>query len=378
MNQQTQSANWLDRRRDQGRHALQRMGQKLEKQMMAAQWRSAGADLLSFAFEPLWNAHQCPARIEQVEQQETATSVWLRPAQRWNWPKAGQFVTVTAEHNGEKLSRCYSISALDREQDLIRLTICKVAEGHFSSNVAPAFKAGDVLQLSQAGGNFVSPADAAPLYLCAAGSGVTPMLPLAEVALTQGKAVRLMVLSSGVTPLLWSDWLRLQRRFPSLLTCEHWDTAQRGRPQASDLEKRFEMLPSDAHVYTCGPEGFRELIQRAAIAAEIPAPRMHVESFYSQVSAPLTLSDSDSVVAQVSLGDGRQIAVREGETILQAAKNAGVAMQHCCGQGVCRSCETRKVSGVVQNLQTGLKQLREGEWILPCISLPLGNVELAV
>lgn len=378
MNQQIRSANWLDRRRDQGRHALQRMGQKIEHQMMAAQWRSAGADMLSFALEPLWKKHQCPARVEQVDLHDAATSVWLRPAQRWVWPSAGQFVTVTAEHNGEKLSRCYSISALDREQDRVRLTICKVTDGRFSSTVAPSFKAGDILQLSQAGGDFVLPAVPAPLYLCAAGSGITPMLPLAEATLAQGQAVRLMVLSAAESPLLWADWLALQRQYPRLLTCEHWDTAQRGRPQARDLAKRFAALANDAHVYTCGPEGFRELIQRAAIDAKIPASRLHVESFYSEVSAPLTLVEGEDVVAQVDLGDGRQIAVREGETILQAARNAGVAMQHCCGQGVCRSCETRKVSGVVQNLQTGLKQLREGEWILPCISLPLGNVELAV
>jgi ferredoxin len=181
----------------------------------------------------------------------------------------------------------------------------------------------------------------------------------------------------GQQPLLWSEWRALQQRYPNLLRCELWNTNQQGRPTALDLEKRLQTLSPSVEVFVCGNHGYREVVEKACWAQQLPAAQLHMESFYQLVTAP-QLAPETQVVAKVKLNDGRQIPVQQGQTILQAAKAAGVTMQHCCGQGVCRSCETRKVSGVVENIQTGLKQLRDGEWILPCISAPVGNVELAI
>ncbi|MDD9892495.1 MAG: iron-sulfur cluster-binding domain-containing protein [Gammaproteobacteria bacterium] len=370
MNKQT---SWLDKRRGQVKH----WGQALEQRMMAAQWRSASVDMLSFAFEPLWGAKQIPARVDAVEAEEGATHIWLRPSLRWAWPKPGQFVSVSAQHDGEVVTRCYSLSALDAANDRIRLTVCSVNDGLFSNNIAPQLAVGTVLKLSPATGDFVAPKHAAPLWLCAAGSGITPMLPLAEAALAQGQAVRLLAVQREAQPVLWQEWLALQQRYPQLLRCELWCSAEQGRPQIQDFSDRLNALPNNVEVFVCGNSGFRDSLQQAVQNAGLPMAQLHMESFYQTNTAPAVM-DSADVVAKVSLSDGREIPVREGETILQAAKSAGVAMTHCCGQGVCRSCETRKVSGVVENLQTGLKQLRDGEWILPCVSLPMGNVELAV
>lgn len=63
MNKQT---SWLDKRRGQVKNQVKHWGQALEQKMMAAQWRSASVDMLSFAFEPLWGVKQIPARVDAV------------------------------------------------------------------------------------------------------------------------------------------------------------------------------------------------------------------------------------------------------------------------------------------------------------------------
>lgn len=368
---------WLDKRSEPIKQKCREWGQAFEQKMMASQWHSAAADLASFAFEPLWGNKEMPARIEAIEKEPQVTHLWLRPAQRWAWPRAGQFVTVTVEYQAELTSRCYSISGTDLKKDLVRLSICKVENGMFSTQIAPQLAAGDVIKISAASGDFVLPKAATPLWLCAAGSGITPMLPLAQAALEAGQPVQLFALQREDKPILWQQWLTLQQRYPSLLRCELWNSRQQGRPSETDLSERLKGMPAAVQVFVCGNEGFRNVVQQAAESAALPMAQLRMESFYQTVTAP-RLTDSSEIVAKVNLSDGRAIPVREGETILQAAQAAGVAMQHCCGRGVCRSCETRKISGVVENIQTGLKQLRDGEWILPCVSLPTGTVELAV
>jgi len=42
---------------------------------------------------------------------------------------------------------------------------------------------------------------------------------------------------------------------------------------------------------------------------------------------------------------GTQFTVADGETILEAAENAGIILSYSCRSGTCRSCMTRVLSG---------------------------------
>lgn len=361
------------------RKRLAQYGHRLEPKLMGMQWRSKTIDFLSFLLEPLWAAQAVPARVLAVDAEANATHLWLRPAMRWSWPTAGQFISVTFEHAGELVQRCYSVSGFDQAQDRFRITICTVPGGLVSEQVVPNLKVGDVLRISAAAGDFVLPKQPAAVWLWGAGSGITPMLPLAEQALANGQAVNVLYLCRGQDQApLSAEWLALGERYSQHLTLQYWNTATAGRPSEATLAKRITHFASDAHGYICGPQGFIQSARSAALAAGLPEKQLHIESFENEVAPPQSELEAREVVAKVNLSDGREIAVRAGQTILQAAQAAGVMMPSCCGQGVCRSCETRKISGVVENIQTGLKQLREGEWILPCVSTPLGDVELAV
>lgn len=46
---------------------------------------------------------------------------------------------------------------------------------------------------------------------------------------------------------------------------------------------------------------------------------------------------------------GVEFSVAEGETILEAADNAGIVLSYSCRSGTCRSCITRVLSGVAEH-----------------------------
>ena len=51
----------------------------------------------------------------------------------------------------------------------------------------------------------------------------------------------------------------------------------------------------------------------------------------------------------VMLGDGQYFDVAEGETVLQAALDAGIDLPYSCRSGTCRTCISRVVSGSIEH-----------------------------
>ena len=68
----------------------------------------------------------------------------------------------------------------------------------------------------------------------------------------------------------------------------------------------------------------------------------------------------------------------ETDTILLAARNAGIAIPHGCNMGVCGTCRVKKLSGNVHMVHNGGisdEEIEEG-YILACCSNPREKVVL--
>ena len=75
-------------------------------------------------------------------------------------------------------------------------------------------------------------------------------------------------------------------------------------------------------------------------------------------------------------GAGCMVQCPKGMTILEAAREAGIAHPSSCAEGVCGTCKATKVSGEVEmDHQGGIRprEVREGK-ILPCCSVPVSDV----
>ena len=75
----------------------------------------------------------------------------------------------------------------------------------------------------------------------------------------------------------------------------------------------------------------------------------------------------------------RRLPVAPGQTLLEAARTAGVALRSSCRNGTCRECIARLVEGRVHYRieWPGLSAEEKAEgWVLPCVALPEGDVVL--
>ena len=97
---------------------------------------------------------------------------------------AGQYITIKHHLNGGEVRRAYSISSVPTAHD-ITIGIKKVEGGTFSVFANSGIKAGDVLEVSPPEGRFtfVPKNKAQHIAAFAAGSGITPIMSIAQTVL---------------------------------------------------------------------------------------------------------------------------------------------------------------------------------------------------
>ena len=78
------------------------------------------------------------------------------------------------------------------------------------------------------------------------------------------------------------------------------------------------------------------------------------------------------------LGWAATISENTGMPLLEQAEDAGLLPDHGCRMGICNTCSCRKRCGTVRNLLTGETSATENELIRICVSVPVGDVEIAL
>ena len=71
------------------------------------------------------------------------------------------------------------------------------------------------------------------------------------------------------------------------------------------------------------------------------------------------------------------VRVAPGQSLVEAARAAGVRLRSSCRNGACRACLCRLVSGAVDYrvVWPGItSEERLDGWILPCVAVPQGDV----
>jgi ferredoxin len=90
-------------------------------------------------------------------------------------------------------------------------------------------------------------------------------------------------------------------------------------------------------------------------------------------------ADAQRAFAMVIEPGGHFVAVREGESLLEAALRAGLSLPRSCRNGTCRACLCRLVDGAVAYRVDwpGLTKEEQAQGsILPCVALPCSDVTI--
>ena len=329
---------------------------------------------------PLWVRDSQRARVEAVTAETAdAATITLQPGPRWAGHKAGQFARIAVNVDGVRHQRTYSISsAPERADGRITLTVKAIDEGRVSNHLVHAIKAGTVIELGEAGGEFVWPADTSKgLLLIAAGSGITPIMSQLRSAAARNAMPVTTLLYYSPTPdetIFGQELKAMTAAHPSLTvhfvhTRVASDAALRGHFASAHLNAACPDWASRATL-ACGPAAMLEAVE-TLWARSGKAAQLTTERFLAKL-AP---------VAEGACGGTLSFATSGGEcssdgktSMLETAEAAGLAPAHGCRMGICHGCTVKLKSGQVRDLRDGRVFGEEDDLIQICVCAPAGDV----
>ena len=314
-------------------------------------------------------------------------------------PLPGQFVAVRLRPapDAPALLRCYSLSG-ELSTERYRVSVKREPHGAAGAYIDEKLNVGDVIGISAARGSFTLVPGDAPVVLLSAGIGATPVLAMLHALATEGASreawwihgarsrsehpfaeeVRnlLHTLAHGRSHLLYSA--------PDPGDRPGVDFDARGRVNMDVL--RELKVPRHGDFYICGPHSFMHDLTAGLAAWGVAQSRIHVEIFGAGPSLTPGVAAMPQRAPHVpsgSVGTGPGVSfarsglhVRWGtpfESLLELAEACDVPVRWSCRTGVCHTCETGLVSGIVGYNPNPVDAPRDGN-ILICCSKPAGDV----
>lgn len=202
------------------------------------------------------------------------------------WP--GQYVTVGNPHANVP-ARAYSISNAPRPDGELVLQVARADGGVTSQWIHDRLQVGETVKLSGAYGTFIGdPSVDTPVLCLAAGTGLAPILALAEAALRRGfrKPVTL-VFSARTRQAVYSQglmaWWRTKHRnfdYKITLTREQAEGHLAGRMDVA-LPQLFPDL-SKHTIFVAGSPEFVASCVATALQLGVKKELIHTEGFFAQ------------------------------------------------------------------------------------------------
>lgn len=207
-----------------------------------------------------------------------------------------------------------------------------------SVHVHERLRVGTQVTVGPVRNHFALHAGPEPAVLIAGGIGITPLVGMAEALAASG---RRWVLHYAVRERAQAAFLERLQALGGTRVRLHVDAEHGGKPL--DVAGLVRGADADAELYACGPAPMLQVFEEAA---RTHAPgRWHLERF-GPVAAPASQAEAPAEGYTVTLArSARVLHVAPGRTLLQALREAGVAVTTSCEQGICGSCETRVLAG---------------------------------
>lgn len=303
----------------------------------------------------------------------------------------GQFLTFRIDGpDGVAVDRSYSICT-PPGPDGLRVLVKHIAGGVFGARAHTTMAVGDRLLALPPQGRFTVPLDPhhAKAYLAvAAGSGISPVMAVMRAILDTepNSRVALIYGNRDSTSVIFRDALcDLKDTYLSRLEVIHVFSREPREPdllngritpsKLAELSKQLVPVTEFDEVFVCGPEPMTLTLREALLDLGVPAEHVHLELFGSHVAPPATpvATVAGRVGLEIALGGARRrIDAGYDETVLGAARRAGLDVPFSCTGGVCATCRARVVDGnVTMAVNYSLQPWEiEAGFVLTCQSTP--------
>lgn len=310
----------------------------------------------------------------------------------------GQFLTLELPLPGEPLQRTYTISSSPSRPLSITITAKAQPDSIGSRWLLENLKPGMRLKAYGPGGVFSHLNHPADKYLfLSAGSGITPMMSMTTYMFDFGDEPDVVFVNCARRPseIIFRERLeQMARRLPGIDLKWVVESPDPYQPwtgfQGTINQLMLGLMAPDyleREVFCCGPAPFMQAVREALQGLGFDMSRYHQESFQAPVLREEDLPKledpfpEEGALAEVSFASsGKSIRVGQAETLLAAARNAGLNIPSGCTFGICGTCKVKKLSGEVHMVHNGgisEEDIKAG-YILACCSHPLGPVTLDV
>jgi stearoyl-CoA 9-desaturase NADPH oxidoreductase len=326
-----------------------------------------GVDRYTELVEPTWTSGDARAKVIAVRRQTPrSVTLTLEPNRAFTGFRAGQHINLTVEIDGRRRTRPYS-PASSEGSPYIELTVGHHDGGLVSTYLYEQARPGMIVGLDSVGGDFTLPSvRPRRILFVSGGSGITPVMSMLRTMRAEGSDREIAFIHYARNPqeACYRDELAAM---PGVNVLHGYTRS----PQAGELDGYFDAdhlaaaMPSPDAVYVCGPP------------ALVEAVRAHCDNVSSESFVPPVFT-AESTGGMVSFADSGVSATDDGRPLLEQAEAAGLNPESGCRMGICHSCTRRKTRGVVRNLITGSVSSAEEEDVQICVSVPVGDVDLAL
>ena len=296
---------------------------------------------------------------------------------------SGQFLTFEIPWESFRVHRCYSLSSAPGIDPRPVVTVKRIDQGRVSNWFNDRLAKGDHIAVKPPEGLFVLRAreEDRPIVMFGGGSGVTPILSIIKTALSSTRRrIKLVYANRDRDSIIFRDVLESWRaRFPERLEIVHHLDAEKGFMHAASAKDHFAGLES-ADFYICGPGPFMDVVESALEERQVGRGHVFIERFVSPtdpdrvqaaaVAAPASAAGAPSTFVCTLEGERHELPVKPGETLLAAARRAGLEPSFSCEEGYCGCCMARLKSGKVAMRTHDALTAKDlaNHWVLACQS----------
>jgi 3-ketosteroid 9alpha-monooxygenase subunit B len=287
---------------------------------------------------------------------------------------AGQFCTFRATIGGEPIVRCYSMSSAPQTGDPFTVTVKRVPGGRMSNWMNDTLAPGDTIDVLPPTGLFVLRAAETPIVAFAGGSGITPVLSIIKAALaTTAREIALVYANRDPGSVIFAEALEhLRARSGGRLSVHHHLDSEKGFLDAAACAALVGDR-TQADFYVCGPGPYMEVVKAGLDRRGVDPARRFIERFELPDQTPTASveSETESIVIRLE-GRKHRIGYEPGDTILDAARRAGLKPPFNCQAGNCATCMAYLDEGSVTmrvNNALDAAEVEEG-WVLTCQAIP--------
>ena len=272
----------------------------------------------------------------------------------------GQYITIKHNVSGEELRRAYSISSAPSSGKLT-VGIKKVAGGSFSVYANEAIKAGDILEVMPPEGRFTFDATQGSQNIAAfaAGSGITPIMSIAQTVLEANNTNKFILIYGNQKPeetMFFSDIQLLKEKYAERFFTQYVYSkvnepdALFGRIETSTVnlivKNKFKDVDFNGF-YLCGPEAMINAVSDTLKGNGIADDKIHFELFTaSEADTSITENLDGKTKVEVLVDDETfHLEMDQKELVLDAVLKQDIDAPYSCQGGVCSSCIARITEG---------------------------------